>query len=190
MAMMALWLRWAWLRCRLGLGLGPAGVAGVLLLGVGLALLLQAAEARRQARSVTAALKTAAPAARMPLTAPATPVDDLPAFYAALPQQRALPLLLDQVFKAAGRQRLQLAAGQYQLLRDERAGVLRYRLQLPVAGRYEQIAGFVGDVLQRMPTLAVESIDLKRERIETEALTAELQLSLLLRPDPVQEPAP
>ncbi|GAA5786686.1 GspMb/PilO family protein [Chitiniphilus shinanonensis] len=171
-----------WLARRAWATLRPAGLAGLGLLLLAAVLGAQSWQRNHEIARIEAALKTSALPGRL---APPTalPRDDLRAFYAALPTTRDLPRLLQQVFETAEQHQLQLVSGQYRALPDQRAGVLRYQIQLPVHGRYEAIVGLVDDLLQRMPTLAIDAIHLSREQVDSVQLDAELHLLLLLRLD-------
>jgi hypothetical protein len=87
---------------------------------------------------------------------------------------------LRRLFNAASRAGLELAQGEYRLTEVKDAHVRRYQVSLPVAGGYPEIRAFVARALNADPALALTAIQLRRERIESADLEAQLNFTLYL----------
>jgi hypothetical protein len=175
------------LQAQIGLGrMGSMVVLAVLLpaLGAGglLALAsqppssadtLRQALAQRQAR-----LKTPAAAA------PALPATQrqLAAFYAVLGEPSATEGHVRALFDAARRNEIGLGQGEYKLQVDASSQTERYQIRLPIKGRYAAIRSFCEAVLRELPFASLDELDLKREEVADETLTAMIQFSLHLHP--------
>lgn len=79
---------------------------------------------------------------------------------------------------------LELPRGQYNVAPVVGASLARWQLVLPVEGPYPALHAFLAAALERMPNLALDELKLKRERIESTELQAELRLSLYLENAP------
>lgn len=79
---------------------------------------------------------------------------------------------------------LELPRGQYSVAPVTGASLARWQLVLPVEGPYPALHAFLAAALERMPNLALDELKLKRERIESTELQAELRLSLYLENAP------
>lgn len=161
--------------------LGNAGLAGM---GMLLAALLFAIEAESQQRSnavqqerlVALRLETARRAAA-PAPQPLNPLAALPPDAAAAQQIGEL----EQLARAHG---LDLPRGQYSVAPLMGTSLQRWQLVLPVEASYPALHAFLAAVLERQPNLTLDELKLKRERIESVALQAELRLSLFAEAAP------
>lgn len=88
---------------------------------------------------------------------------------------------LRRLFASARRAGLDLDQGDYQLTRGQAEGPAHYRLALPVQGRYPAIRGFVADLLNDEPALALAALRLSRAAIGDDRVEADLQFVLYLR---------
>lgn len=96
----------------------------------------------------------------------------------ALDDARATPEAIGRLFKAARRAGLALETGEYRLQSGQ--GLLRYQIQLPLQGRYPPLRSFLSDSLNANPGLALDGLNLSRERVEDAELKAVLRFTLYL----------
>lgn len=137
-------------------------------------------EALWQARLADLQATAAAPAPPAP-TAADERRQALRAFYTALPAQDEIPAALQKLIDLGQAQRLQLLQGSYRLDAEPAAGFARYRMNLPLRGEPPQVQQFVSAAMRAFPTLAVDSIQFKRETDDTRLLDARVQWVLYVR---------
>jgi Tfp pilus assembly protein PilO len=101
-------------------------------------------------------------------------------FYGQLPARANAPDLLRIIFAAARAQSLGLQKGEYKLTLDRNGRLLSYEIGLPVRGRYVQVRKFVGDVLDKIPAIALDEITIKREAIGDSQIDASIRFTLFL----------
>lgn len=167
-----------WHLRRIGLRLGTTGLIG--LACAALALLLYATgtrphEARIAAQHMrldTLQQRAQAPERRQAAVA-ADPLDTLPPADEAARQIGAL----ERLARAHG---IELPRGQYGASAQAHTTLQRWTLVLPVEAPYPALHAWLADALARMPNLALDELKLKRERIESRTLQAEVRLSLYL----------
>lgn len=102
-------------------------------------------------------------------------------FDAYLPRHEEIPATLAALFNLAQREGLSIARGEYKAQADGPGRFLRYRMALPVQGDAAAIRRFMLAALQAHKTLALESVQFKRERPGVAAVEARIQWVLLLR---------
>lgn len=162
--------------------LGAAGLAGLGLLAA--ALLLQVTQVESLQRNAIAqkeklgALRLAA-AARAAAPAPQrlNPLSALPPTGAAAQQ-------IGELERLAQSHGLELPRGQYSVAPQAGTSLARWQLVLPVTAPYPALHAFVAAALERQPNLALDELKLKRDRIESTELQAELRLSLFVETAP------
>jgi len=169
---------------RLRAALGAAGLAGLTLLGGGLAffaLVLQPLEER--AARLERRLEQLAPAPRPGvLRAGAAPAAQLAAFYAFLERGRDPPEWLARLHALARRSGLQLPAAEYRL-HGTGTPLERYEIALPVSGTYAELRAFLESALDEIPVLSLDGVSFTRERADQARVRTELRLTLhLVRP--------
>ena len=101
-------------------------------------------------------------------------------FYRLLPVRSSAPEWLRVVFDAARERSLILSQGDYKMKVDKNGRLITYEIGLPVHGSYPQIRQFVGDVLHRIPALALEELVIKRDTIGDPAIDASIRFTLFL----------
>ena len=101
-------------------------------------------------------------------------------FYAFFPLAENVPELLGRIHRAALQNQLLLKKGEYKLEHDQDFRLSRYQVTLPVSGDYAKVRGFVNDVLQAVPSAALDELALKRESVEKPQLEAKVRFSLFL----------
>lgn len=180
--------RVAWEVARQGQRLGWPGALGALLLAFAGAWYFTAVLS--QQKEVTA-LRGEAERLRaryqMAIKQPAAFKPGLPqqlgTFYEFFPASATLPDWLDRVYAAADKRGVALERGEYKVVQERGWRLMRYQITLPVKGTYEQIRGFVADVLTQVPAAAVDEIGLKREGIGATVIEAQIKLTLFLGAD-------
>jgi len=161
--------------------LGATGLAGLGLLAAALLLqLIQVESLQREAAAQhekLAALRLAAAHDIAPAPAPLNPLAMLP------PTGEASQRIgkLEQLAHAHG---LALPRGQYSVTPLAGTTLARWQLVLPVEAPYPVLHAFLAAALERMPNLTLDELKLKRDRIESAELQAELRLSLFVEAAP------
>lgn len=110
-----------------------------------------------------------------------TSVTRLQAFDAYLLAHDEIPDTLKNVFALAEEMHLILARGEYKAQIETQGGFLRYGMALPVKGDAQAIHTFILTALAKNQTLALENIQFKRERIESNEIEARIQWVLFTR---------
>ena len=88
------------------------------------------------------------------------------------------------LFALAKRWELELPQGQYKQACDDSGTWCSYRMQLPVAGAYPAVRGFVQEALYTLPSLALDGAAFKRDAAGTDALEVALRWTLYQAPKP------
>ena len=162
--------------------LGTTGLAGLGLLAA--ALLLQLTQVESLQRDAVAqheklaALRLAAATHDAdPAPAPLNPLAMLP------PTGEASQRIgeLEQLAHAHG---ISLPRGQYSVAPLAGTTLARWQLVLPIEAPYPALYAFLAAALERLPNLTLDELKLKRERIESAELQAELRLSLFVEAAP------
>ncbi|MBI3230489.1 MAG: hypothetical protein HYZ45_10015, partial [Burkholderiales bacterium] len=102
-------------------------------------------------------------------------------FYASLPSHDALPDQIKRLLASADKNGLQLSQADYKALPQANTAMLRYQIVLPVKAEYPKILSFLQSTMQEMPSLALESMQLKRAAIDSSEVEARLQLVLFVQ---------
>ena len=174
--------RWQWARwCRLP---GMAGAA----LGLSLLLLVGAWLAWQQARDQWQAQQALADAAdaAAPVMRPARQERRaaLREFYAALPAQDEVPVLVQSLLDGAEQQGLRVARGSYRLEPEPAAALARFRVALPLHGEPVRVQRFVLAAMQAHPTLALDGLQFKRDPAGLALIEARVQFVMYLQAGP------
>lgn len=177
-------LQWTLKRWLFGLRLpGWIGLGLLLLAGAVYTAAVQPAKQRLRAleqEMLDLARKTGRRAAA---AEPASGRDQLANFYAFFPLTRSVPDVLAQIEHTARAHSLALEKGEYRFSREADFRLARYQLNLPVRGRYADIRGFVNDVLDAVPAVALEDLTLKREAADDPELEGNVRFLLYLGVD-------
>jgi hypothetical protein len=168
---------------------GWRGVTGVALLVVAIAIAMSTwwpararlAQAQTEVVELRAKLRTAgplpAPGSPEALARDATPLDT---FHAYFPATDSLPEWLGRLHTAARRNGLALDTSAYRLQVTRGARLARYEITLPLRGTYPQLRGFVAEALAKIPALALEDAQFKRDSVAAPGLEAQLRFALYL----------
>ena len=117
------------------------------------------------------------------VSVPITGRSQLSNFYAFFPLTQNVPELLGRINHAALQHALVLQKGEYKLSREAEFRLARYQVTLPVSGDYAKVRGFVNDVLEAVPSAALEELTLKREAIDLPELESRVRFTLFLGTD-------
>ncbi len=172
-------LRWhlhQWVR-----RLGTTGLVGLGLLAAAVLLqLIQVGSLQRTAvaqHEKLAALRLAAAAHADPAPAPLNPL-------AMLPPTGEASERIGELERLAHAHGMRLPRGQYSVSPLAGTTLARWQLVLPVEAPYPALHAFLAAVLERLPNLTLDELELKREHIEASELQAELRLSLFVEAAP------
>lgn len=120
--------------------------------------------------------------------------EQLGAFYEYFPAESQMVAILAKLHDAAPRRNLSLPQGEYRLIAGQvnqgnrqvsvtgpRDSLMRYEIVLPVKGNYQDIRGFVSDVLMEQPGIALDSLTFSKENNARVGVDAELHFTLYVR---------
>ena len=159
---------------------GLAGL-GLIIFTAGLtAVTIQSGQERLRGLNEEVATLSARLGQRGATSASASGRSQLSNFYAFFPSTENVPELLARIHQAAIQNQLLLKKGEYKLSREADFHLARYEVTLPVSGDYNRVRGFVNDVLQAVPSAALDELTLKRESIDQPELEARVRFSLFL----------
>lgn len=155
--------------------LGPAGVIAVGILLFCLPLYFSGlAPAQRELEALRAGAARSAP------SADAAPGDGLARFQANFPPAGELADELERVYRLARSAGLDLLQGEYRAERVS-AGLVPYRIGLPVRGTYPQIRQFVGALLAEVPFASLDALRFERKKTGDAQLDAQVRITVFFR---------
>lgn len=175
--------RFRWEILRIGSRLGWGASAGVACMALTALIWWQEQRLLVHHRVLTEKLRTAETAA---LAAPAIDAKEpdvstqLAAFYDYLPQHDTIPDQLKTLLNVADKSGVTLMQAEYKPQPETHADFLRYQIVLPVKADYAQVQAFMLKSLQEIPTLTLESVSFKRDRIEASEVEARIHFALLV----------
>ena len=173
----------AWSIKRMLFKLRWPGIVGLALLGSAVGLMLFGVEASRQRLS---ALDREASAVKSQLgkrgdtQVLTTSRSQLSNFYAFFPVTENVPELLSRIHRSAKEHEILLQKGEYKLARESNFRLARYQVTLPVHGDYGAVRSFANDVLEAVPSAALEELTLKRESVDLPELEGRVRFVLFL----------
>ncbi|MCL2876153.1 MAG: hypothetical protein FWF12_07675 [Betaproteobacteria bacterium] len=132
----------------------------------------------REEQAAVRDLGSMAEAVPLPLPA-AVEVSNLEKFERILPAHDDIPELLGDLFELAGEEKLALSRGEYRAQNDDIGQFTRYRMNLPVKGDAAAVQRFIERALAGNRSLVFESVQFKRDRIQTEQIEAQVQWTLV-----------
>jgi hypothetical protein len=143
-----------------------------------------------QAQRAQAALQNSASGASLPLSETEISQRNAAQFKALLTQAPLAEGAQKTLFALAKRWDLALPQGQYKQSCDDSGAWCSYHMQLPVAGSYTAVRGFVEDALHTLPSLALDGATFKRDTAGTDDLEVALRWTLYQAPVPAAGAAP
>jgi hypothetical protein len=170
---------------QLRLLLGRLGAAGVLGLGVLLfcvpfyfSSLLPAERELDAKRAASERQHTRAPVSHVGLDSRA---EQLERFYALFPPVERLGGELEKLYGLARGSGLDLLQGEYRVEKRS-AGLIAYRISLPVRGSYAQVRSFAGAVLTKMPVASIDALRFERKKSDDAQLDAQFRITVHFQP--------
>jgi len=110
------------------------------------------------------------------------PGDELRQLHSRFPALASLTAQVERLHRIGRASGLQLQQADYRL-EVPPAGLIAYRVSLPVRGEYRALRGFIGAVLKEMPVAAVDRVRFERKKPGDTQLEAQIQLTLFFRPE-------
>jgi hypothetical protein len=108
--------------------------------------------------------------------------EDVRRFQNLFPTMDQLPAELERVYGYARTAKLQMQQAEYRL-EAARGGLIAYRMTFPIRGSYAQIRQFVGEMLQEMSMLSLDTLRFERKKVGDMQLEAQVRLTLHFRAD-------
>jgi hypothetical protein len=102
-------------------------------------------------------------------------------FYRYFPPRQSVPDWLGKIYNAAAMHSIRLDQGEYKLVTNTTLKLLEYKISLPVNGSYVQVKKFVAQVLNEVPTIALEELNFKREGVNTTEIKAMIVMTIYVR---------
>lgn len=109
-----------------------------------------------------------------------TPSEQLVKFYKFFPPEKNSSEWLGKLVAVAENNGLSLNEGGYQVTRDKAGRLMRFRITLPVHGKYQQIRKFLASLSTEIPIMALENVQFERNKIIESAVKAKVKLVLYL----------
>lgn len=138
------------------------------------------AAAATQANAEVARQASAASGASAAPKTPTTPAEQIVAFYKEFPKGESVPDWLESVYAIAENEKLSLEVGEYLLTKSAGGKLDHFKITLPVKGSYPQLRKFINAALATVPSLALDGIYLKRDKVGDGAVDARVVFLLYL----------
>lgn len=110
-----------------------------------------------------------------------TPRSRLDALYASLPVASGTLAAVKAIHQAAAANGVKLAHGEYRLAHDTGTPLLRYQITLPARASYPQLRAWLSDVMNAVPTAALDEINFQRDDVGSPSVESRMRLTLFLR---------
>ena len=101
-------------------------------------------------------------------------------FYRLLPLQNEANNKISMILNAATNAGLSLERVEYDQPLSHHP-VTQYQIKLPVKGSYVQIRQFINEVLNAIPTIALNDVSMRRDDVATDVLDTKIQFTLYLK---------
>ncbi len=85
------------------------------------------------------------------------------------------------IHRLAAKHGVHLATGEYRVVRDAGEKLQRYQITLPATANYPRLRAWLTDVMNEMPSIALDEISLRREDVGSEKIEARLRFTLFLK---------
>lgn len=116
----------------------------------------------------------------LPLRAP-TGDERLAQYIDAFPLPTQMAADLGTIYASAGRHKLDLPKGEYQLKAEPGSPFLTYAVTLPVHAQYGLVKAFAATVLAGLPHASLDELRLSRKAADAEMLDAVVRFTLVYR---------
>lgn len=104
----------------------------------------------------------------------------LQVFYDFFPRIDSTPRWIGEVVQSAAQHDVEISGTSYRMVREKDVKLARYEMMMPIRGQYRQVRGFIADVLQAVPAMALVDVVIRRESVESELLEASVKFHLYL----------
>lgn len=108
-------------------------------------------------------------------------LDVIQNFYALLPLQKEANNKITEILDAAKGAGLVFNKTEYMSQAVPASALIKYQINMPILGTYIQIRQFINSVLKAHPSLAFNTISLKRQDVNNDAVEANIQMTLYLQ---------
>jgi len=163
--------------------LGWKGLAGLLLIIVSVSYLIIVAAPKaqqlQQLQMKVDAVK-ANPKRNVSNRTNNDPSDITRIFYDVLPTQTEASSKISEILRVATDNGLVINKVEYEQPLSV-SPLIQYQIKLPLTGSYMQIRQFINQVLNTLPSIALNDISLKREDIATDLVDAQIKFTLYLQ---------
>jgi len=109
--------------------------------------------------------------------------DELDEFYKHFPAEKTSPHWLGKLVEVAEKNHLSLNHGEYVVTRDKAGQLRRFRITLPVKGRYTQIRKFLSSLSSEIPFVALENVQFQRKDVLDTDVQVRIKLLLYMVQD-------
>jgi hypothetical protein len=108
------------------------------------------------------------------------PGEALVRFYQSFPQDKDLPLWLEKIFASAQIRKIEIDRGEYKVSSDKEGGFVRFQMTFPVKGEYPRIRKYLSSLMSDIPTLSLQQVQFKREKVGDTMVEANIRMVLYL----------
>jgi hypothetical protein len=160
---------------------GPAALL-LLLLALGIALWLTRLDRDLQRTRAEVSDRASMLRARGAVSLPEPTGDERLAQYIdGFPMPTQMAADLGAIYASAGRNKVDLPKGEYQLKAEPGSPFVTYVVTLPVHAQYGLVKAFASNVLQELPHASLDELRLSRDTSEAETLDAVVRFTLVYR---------
>jgi len=159
----------------------PAPLGGLLVL-LAVALAHWGADgARAQAEALRASLASERERVALQPDPVADQASRLEGLQRQLPDAAAALEAVQFIHRSAAEHGVTLATGEYRLVREGGARLQRYQITLPADGDYPALRAWLAEVLNRLPSIALDDLSLSRGATGEQRVEARVRWSFYLR---------
>jgi hypothetical protein len=105
----------------------------------------------------------------------------LATIYASLPAANGALEAVNLIHRAAAANNVNLANGEYRLLREGGAQLQRYQITLPARSTYPQLRAWLADVMTTVPAAMLDEITIRRDDVGNGSVESRVRLTLFLK---------
>lgn len=91
--------------------------------------------------------------------------------------------IIKTIFAQGKETGLKLSNGEYQFNCEASGSYCTLRLTLPVKGSYPQVRNFARDILEKIPSAAIEEISFRRDGIKMATVDAQIKFAIYMKAD-------
>lgn len=108
-------------------------------------------------------------------------VSRLAEFEVGLPQAEGALRAVKHLHRSAAEHDVVLSTGEYRLVGEPGGRLQRYQITLPADGTYPDLRAWMADVLNELPTMALDELSLKRDTVGEAQVQARVRWSFYLK---------